>query len=110
MISLKQSVRIRNPFVAMAVMISIVHESYKELGVEAIITSNADGLHSHNSLHWMGFALDWRTNHLNNDLDRKLVSDRIRSRLGVDFDVVLESDHLHTEWHPKGPIPISRRT
>ncbi len=98
-----KGVRVRCHATAMSLMVSVVVEVFREVGAEAVVTSADDGRHSTRSLHWMHSALDWRTRDLRDDVERMLVRDRIQDRLGVDFDIVLESDHLHTEWQPKGP-------
>lgn len=85
---------------ALAVMFVIIDEVYKKYGDEAIITSGIDGKHSVGSLHYAGAALDFRTRELSSENQQK-VRDEIKERLGDDFDVILESNHLHVEWQPK---------
>ena len=85
---------------AIAVMLIVVNEAYKHHGDEAVITSGIDGKHSIGSLHYAGAAWDFRTREMSPDKQLKL-RDEIKSRLGDDFDVVLERDHLHVEWQPK---------
>ncbi len=100
-----RGVRVRGESLAMAFLVGIVADVYREMGADAIATSCSDGTHSGGSLHWMGVAVDWRTHHLADEVQRQLAADRCRDRLGRDYDVVLEQDHLHTEWHPKGKVP-----
>lgn len=64
------------------------------------VTSAFDGKHMKDSLHYKGYALDFRTNSLS-DGAAKAWSERMRKALGPDYDVVLESNHLHVEYHPK---------
>lgn len=80
-------------------------------GVPAVITSGLDGEHGQGSLHYEGLAVDVRR------LDRHEMPDggvifpdpelaqaqaaRIRARLPAEFDVVLESTHVHIEYDPK---------
>lgn len=87
---------------AVAAMMVIVNEVYKNFGDEAVVTSGMDGKHSTGSLHYSGSALDFRTRELLPKTQKKL-RDEIKSRLGDDFDVVLEGNHLHVEWQPKKP-------
>jgi hypothetical protein len=70
------------------------------LGAEAVITSGKDGVHSRTSLHYSGNALDFRTRDMKPTM-RKLMRDIIAEKLGKDYDVVLESDHLHVEYQPE---------
>lgn len=83
----------------------IADSVYQENGAEAVITSGADGKHSRTSKHYpennasgLVEALDFRTW---NVLHPGRVALRIREKLGPDYDVVLESDHIHIEYDPK---------
>ena len=64
------------------------------------ITSGSDGTHMTGSLHAKGNALDYRTSHLTSE-QRSSVAAACKEALGENFDVVLESDHLHVEYDPK---------
>ena len=65
-----------------------------------VITSAVEGKHGPDSLHYEGLALDFRTRHLPHVTQVALASE-LRSRLGEQYDVVLEEDHLHVEFDPK---------
>jgi len=76
----------------------IIREVYHEFGYPVIITS---GLDSHeNGLHPEGLALDLRTRHLLSVRPLTVV-EKLSERLGSEFDVILESDHIHVEYDPK---------
>lgn len=81
----------------------MVEPIFVEAGQELVITSGTDGKHGlHNaSLHPAGLALDFRSRDL---AERSLQSVvvRARSALGPAYDVVLERDHIHVEFDPKG--------
>lgn len=69
---------------------------------EAVITSTFEGTHSPGSLHYCNDAYDLR-------LPRALLSHElgelraeIQRVLGKDYDVVLEKNHFHIEYDPKG--------
>lgn len=82
---------------------SFVHD-YTNAPYEPTITSGNDGTHHPNSLHYVGLALDWRTKDLPSRTATPVVQRLIRllqEELGVQFDVVLEDDHIHTEFDPK---------
>lgn len=66
-------------------------------GIHAHYTSIVDGLHSRNSLHYVGLACDLRIWYL-----PKLAPfiDSITLLLGEDYDIVLEKDHIHVEFQP----------
>ena len=70
---------------------------FRKFGVEgAVITSARDGKHNEDSFHYKGQAIDLRTKHVLEALTKQ-----IKEYLGTDYDVVLESDHIHIEWDPK---------
>lgn len=72
---------------------------YQDAGMETLtITSARDGKHMQGSLHYCGLAIDLRIWGLP---DPNAVADRIRRQLDREFDVILESDHLHIEFDPK---------
>ena len=84
----------------MAVALIIIKDAFFNHGENCVITSGVEGKHSRASLHYIGAALDFRTG----GMKRELVSDianEIRSGLGVDFDAVVEDNHLHIEYQPK---------
>ena len=78
----------------------VANEVYNEYGVELVITSANDSGHGPSSLHYAGAAVDLRTRTLKEE-DRQEVRDKIQEKLNIDFDVVLESDHIHLEYQPK---------
>jgi hypothetical protein len=84
----------------MAVAAQVVADVYREHGVDCVITSAVDGQHSQTSLHYAGAALDFRTRTLSFDQQFSMLN-AVIERLGKDFDVVLESDHLHVEHQPR---------
>lgn len=77
--------------------VSRLHSKYTNNTL--VITSGSDGVHGYNSRHYEGFAIDIRTNHLN-DEDVLSLSDDITEALGTDFYVLLEdyresNEHIH---------------
>lgn len=74
-------------------------------GLEAVITSTGEARHSaERSAHYageygFGFSrgFDLRIWHLDNPADFR---SRLKKRLGKDYVVVLESDHIHVHWSP----------
>jgi flavodoxin len=77
----------------------VAEEIYKKFGAELVITSANDGKHGDKTLHHKGLALDLRTWNLGG---REMqVAAEIRKALGKDFDVIVESDHIHLEYQPK---------
>jgi len=71
---------------------------YGTYGYDLIITSTYEGTHSPSSLHYSDEAID-----VDDPPDHKEeITKKIKDSLGKDFDVILESDHIHIEYDPKG--------
>lgn len=72
----------------------------KLFGEELVLTEATGGVHGRGSLHYVGQAIDIRTRDLTKNDIAKLALE-IRERLGEEYDVVIESDHIHIEFQPK---------
>lgn len=77
-----------------------VSEAYRSHNLDCIVTSCVEGEHSFASLHYTGCALDFRTRHVPEIEIDELVQE-VRDALTSEYDVVLESTHLHVEFQPK---------
>lgn len=75
----------------------IISNLCSEYGISAVVTSILDGLHMHNSLHYTGAAVDFVIGDAPN---RSVFASELRSRLGRDYDVIDEGDHIHVEYQP----------
>jgi len=78
----------------------ILARIWQRYGYTLTLTSGLDSTHSAQSKHPLGLAEDYRTR----DVTPSDLSDMIddtRATLGRDYDIVLESDHLHVEYDPK---------
>ena len=95
---IKHGVDLRGLSPQMAIAYTIACRCYGQY--DCVITSASDGKHGPNSLHYKGQALDLRTRHLNGQ-GLQAVYHKLKESLGEQFDVVLESDHIHVEWDPK---------
>jgi hypothetical protein len=85
-----------SPEIVLAVM--IIKDILNDHGQEVVITSGVDGKHRVSSAHYTGRAVDLRIWDLK-DKDRCIT--KMRAALGRDYDVVLESNHIHLEFDPK---------
>ena len=79
-----------------------VAEPIMERWGEFVVTSAKDGKHSARSLHYAGLAVDIRIWALKKDTDKARCISELKAALGTDYDVILESDHIHIEHDPKG--------
>lgn len=81
--------------------IQVAAGCYGNLGCDTVvITAVTDGKHGRGSLHFVGQAFDLRTRGLMPGLVEELAK-LLRDSLGAEFDVVLESTHIHVEFQPK---------
>lgn len=79
----------------------IVAGVWQKHGYQLTVTSGYDSTeHMQNSLHYQGLAEDYRTRDVApSDLDAMI--SEVRARLGSNYDVIKEVDHLHVEFDPK---------
>jgi hypothetical protein len=71
-------------------------------GQELVITSGTDSKHMEKSLHYAGRALDFRTRDLKDLPAVTAVAQSLKGALDRAYDVVVEKDHIHVEYDPKG--------
>ena len=73
-----------------------LHTQYT--GKDLVVTSCVDGKHSPHSRHYTGDAFDMRIWYLD---DKSSYRWALKEILGPDYDVVIESDHIHVEFDPE---------
>ena len=75
---------------------------WRDNGFEFVITSARDGIHSAGSLHYYGLAVDIRASEAWGYKYDEILAlvDQLEDHLGDEYDVVLESDHIHVEYDP----------
>lgn len=81
-------------------MLDIGQRVYENHGKELVVTSGIDGTHGPGSMHPFAKALDFRTNFFAYR-EIGVVAKDLQNKLGPDYDVVVEKDHLHIEYDPK---------
>ena len=90
--------------------ILVASSIYEHHNQDCEIYSVVDGVHGPNSKHPEGFAFDIRIKHLDgNDKDisaedmriARMIAAELREALGPQYDVVVESNHIHVEYDPK---------
>jgi len=72
---------------------------WKQHNKELVITSARDGMHSAGSLHYYGYAVDLRIWGLEDKIQS--IATRLREILGINYDVIVHTTHLHVEYDPK---------
>jgi len=96
---LKAGVRIGGIRPEAVVGMMLVDSVYQEIGFELTVTSIGEGKHKTRSDHYDGRAFDCRTRFFT-DKQKESVVDSVKSALGDDFIVILESTHMHISWRP----------
>lgn len=97
---LKSGVKIQGIRPELLFALNVADRIYNTRGKELVITSLNDGVHSPGSKHYSGDAADLRTRFFTHP-QQKEIEARLVASLGQDYDVVLENDHIHIEYHPK---------
>lgn len=99
MIAIKMGVRLHGIKAEIVMAVVVAESIWDEADETLVITSVIDGTHMQASIHYVGGAIDFRVS------ESKAVGirNRLAEALGMDFDVVLEGDHIHVEWQPKTP-------
>ena len=106
MLIIKNTVSLKGLQPPTIVGIMAVSSAFHHFGFDCIITSGTDGKHSVASLHYVGFAVDFRVKHLPSSADIQAVYKLAKSALTAEFDLVLEfadgaPSHIHLEFQPK---------
>ena len=100
-IKLKEGVKLTSLSPQMVFAIQVAVSVYEECGAEDfVITSAYDSIHTRGSEHYIGHAADLRIWTLPEER-RTEATQKLAHRLGPDFDVILEPDHIHVEFDPK---------
>ena len=73
---------------------------YSTFGKDLVVTSLMEGNHKPNSKHYVGQAADFRTHFFKLEELPYVVED-LRELLGEDYDVILETTHIHVEYDPE---------
>ena len=96
MIAIKPGVRVEGLQPEILLALFIAHELYREQAQALTLTCGTDGPHKVGSRHHCGQAVDLR---LPTALKEKVV-EQLKNRLGAEYDVVLEENHIHVEYDP----------
>lgn len=99
MIAIKKGVRVEGLRPEILLAIINANDWFMAEGLKMTITSGTEGRHSNRSKHYIGQAVDLRTNHLGDGAQLRLR--QWIAELGADYDIVQESSHLHIEFDPK---------
>ena len=102
MIYLKQGVKLARLTPQILLAVAVADQVYSQFDTPLVITSANDGRHMYGSYHYQGKAIDCRTRNLpSRETDAIAIAAELRGRLGPDYDIVVERDHIHIEYDPK---------
>lgn len=82
--------------------IGIAETIYLSYGHSMVVTSLTDGKHMTGSYHYRGLAVDIHSRDLSPEDQAKILSRLIAILDPMGFDVIVETDHIHIEYDPKG--------
>jgi hypothetical protein len=89
----------------------VCDQTFENKGVyEMVITSLKDGTHMPGSWHYSGWAADLRSKNVGSTEHKNIILEALRSALGPQWEVILESlgkpnEHFHIE-----PSPVMKAT
>lgn len=83
----------------MLIAIDLCLLTFNEMALTMTLTSCRDGKHSDYSHHYKGLGIDIRVWDIKNRIDS--VCERLRERLGPEYQVINEEDHIHVEYDPR---------
>jgi hypothetical protein len=97
---LKDGVKMAGLHPVMRPVLIHAEKIWEELGQELVVTSALDGTHSASSLHYYGYALDFRTRYFEEKDKWRAFSmlSSVMKKFGVDFRVIKEDSHIHVEY------------
>lgn len=95
---LKKGVKVQDISTEMVLALVIIEPLFKDITIDMRITSVRDGVHSVNSKHKLGQAVDLGTR--NTDQEELVeLTQTIRASLTDEYFVLLESNHIHIQFN-----------
>jgi hypothetical protein len=101
MLSIKKGVKLTGIKPEIVIADIIMDQVYTQYGIqECEVTSGVDGVHMKGSKHYTGEAHDYKTKHMPDNI-AVLITEVAQKRLGENYDVIFETNHIHCEFDPK---------
>jgi hypothetical protein len=101
MVYIKEGVKVAGIQPEILLGLVIADQVYIEVGQnDLVVTAITDGKHMRGSKHYIGQAVDLRISYFS-AINTIKVAEEMKTRLGDDYDVVIEPDHIHLEFNPK---------
>lgn len=102
---LKKGVRVAGLRGESLVAILAANDLCQERGIELVLTSVCEGGHQPGSRHFLGLGFDLRIRDMPEEFHKDF-RDELAGRLGDDYDVMLEKDHIHVEFDPEKGVNL----
>jgi len=105
-ISIKYGASVRGLRVEALLALTVAGLIYAEYGKPCVLTEGTGGKHGKHSHHHKGLAIDLRIRDPGGlweltQLEIQEIVDKLRIRLGSEYQVVSEPDHIHIEFDPE---------
>lgn len=78
-----------------------------DLGYTPTVTSANDSAHVPDSRHYMDLAIDIRTHDMRPCVKEVYIK-TLNTSLSSDYQVIVESDHIHVQYHPKAQLEAKK--
>ena len=99
MIRLKRGVRVQGLQPEMLLALFVAESAFAAKAIQLVVTSALEGHHSARSKHKLGYAVDLRTRDMPPGDTALNLAGQIKSALGNEYYVLLESDHIHIQFN-----------
>jgi hypothetical protein len=99
-VSVKSGVTLKTLKPEILKALEIAQRAYTLFGFKLTVTSTNDSKHMRGSKHYVDQAFDTRVWGIKLEM-QKCIVDFAKAKLGKDYDIVIEKDHIHWEWDPK---------
>ena len=82
----------------MRMALGAADEIWRKHGQELVVTSALDGEHVATSLHYYGYALDFRTRYFDEETKFKVYYELMNAVSSAHYRVLFYKTHIHIEW------------
>jgi hypothetical protein len=97
MFSIKEGVSLQGLQIEMREVLIQMESIFNKIDKELVITSGTEGLHSATSLHYYGYALDFRKRHLKENEKARVLA-YLYENLHDNYRIIDHDTHYHIEF------------
>lgn len=95
---IKPGVKVNGLRPEMIIVLIVAGWIWADRGQRVVLTEGTGAKHSLTSRHYIGFAVDLRTNYFSEAVANS-VSRELQTALGKEYKVVLHKTHIHTQFN-----------